>query len=428
MKIKKSKEEFEFAKEYIPGGVDSPVRAFKSVGGTPLFIKRAKGAFIEDIDGNKYVDFVQSWGPLIFGHANKKIEKAVCKSAKKGLSFGAPTKVETKLAKEIVELFPNIDKVRFVSSGTEAVMSAIRVARGFTSKDDIVKFEGCYHGHSDSLLVSAGSGAVTFGTPSSPGVPADLTKHTLLAKYNDIESVKKCFSDSSNIACVIIEPIAGNMGLVPADVEFLKELRKLCDENGALLIFDEVMSGFRASLGGASGLVGVKADILTFGKVIGGGMPVGAFGAKAEIMDRLSPDGDIYQAGTLSGNPVAMSAGLKSLKMIKKDEDLYIRLEALANMLMDGFKEGAKEAGLDIQTEVRGSMFGFFFNQNPVKNFDDAQKSDAKLFAKFHQGMLKEGVYLACSQYETGFICEPMDAKLIDKVIKKAKKVMKKIA
>jgi len=428
MKIKKSKEEFELAKEFIPGGVDSPVRAFKSVGGTPLFIKKGKGAIIEDIDGNRYVDFVQSWGPLIFGHANKKIEKAVCKAAKKGLSFGAPTKVETKLAREIVELFPNIDKVRFVSSGTEAVMSAIRLARGYTAKDDIVKFEGCYHGHSDSLLVSAGSGAATFGTPSSPGVPADLTKHTLLAKYNDIESVKKCFSDSKNIACVIIEPIAGNMGLVPADIEFLKELKKICEENGALLIFDEVMSGFRASLGGASGVVGIKADILTFGKVIGGGMPVGAFGAREEIMDRLSPDGDVYQAGTLSGNPVAMSAGLKSLKMLQKDEDLYIRLEALANMLMDGFKEAASEAGLPIQTEVRGSMFGFFFNENPVKNFDDAQKSDSDLFAKFHQGMLKEGVYLACSQYETGFICEPMDAKLIEWVVKKAKKVMKKIA
>ena len=427
MKIKKSKEEFELAKEYIPGGVDSPVRAFKSVGGTPVFIKKGKGAYIYDIDGNKYVDFVQSWGPLIFGHANKKIEKSVIKASKKGLSFGAPTKVETKLAREIVELFPNIDKVRFVSSGTEAVMSAIRLARGYTSKNDIVKFEGCYHGHSDSLLVSAGSGAATFGTPSSPGVPADLTKHTLLAKYNDIQSVQKCFEESNDIACVIIEPIAGNMGLVPADIEFLKELKALCEKNGALLIFDEVMSGFRASIGGASGLVGIQADILTFGKVIGGGMPVGAFGAKEEIMNRLSPDGDIYQAGTLSGNPVAMSAGLASLKMIKKDEDLYLKLEALADMLMEGFKEGAKEVGIPIQTDVRGSMFGFFFNENPVKNFDDAQKSDAKLFARFHQEMLKEGIYLACSQYETGFICEPMDAKLIKKVIKKAKKVFKKI-
>ena len=428
MKVKKSKKEFQKAKRVIPGGVDSPVRAFGSVGGTPIFIKKAKGAYIEDIDGNRYIDFVQSWGPLIHGHANKKIEKSVKKAIKKGLSFGAPTKVETKLAKKIVNLFPNIDKVRFVSSGTEAVMSAIRLARGFSGKDDIVKFEGCYHGHSDSLLVSAGSGAATFGTPSSPGVPADLTKHTLLAKYNDIESVKKCFENSSNIACVIIEPIAGNMGLVPADVEFLKELKALCEKNGALLIFDEVMSGFRASLRGASGVVGVEADIITFGKVIGGGMPVGAFGARSEIMDHLSPEGKVYQAGTLSGNPVAMSAGLKSLQMLLEDENVYERLESLAKRLMDGFKEGAKEAGIDIQTKVRGSMFGFFFNSKEVKNFDDAKSSDEKLFAKFFHAMLDEGVYLACSQYETGFISTAMNEKIIDKVIKKAKKVFKSIA
>ncbi len=428
MKVKKSKKEFQKAKRVIPGGVDSPVRAFGSVGGTPIFIKKAKGAYIEDIDGNRYIDFVQSWGPLIHGHANKKIEKSVKKAIKKGLSFGAPTKVETKLAKKIVNLFPNIDKVRFVSSGTEAVMSAIRLARGFSGKDDIVKFEGCYHGHSDSLLVSAGSGAATFGTPSSPGVPADLTKHTFLAKYNDIESVKKCFENSSNIACVIIEPIAGNMGLVPADVEFLKELKALCEKNGALLIFDEVMSGFRASLRGASGVVGVEADIITFGKVIGGGMPVGAFGARSEIMDHLSPEGKVYQAGTLSGNPVAMSAGLKSLQMLLEDENVYKRLESLAKRLMDGFKEGAKEAGIDIQTKVRGSMFGFFFNSKEVKNFDDAKSSDEKLFAKFFHAMLDEGVYLACSQYETGFISTAMNEKIIDKVIKKAKKVFKSIA
>jgi len=428
MKLKNSKKEFEKAKKVIPGGVDSPVRAFGSVGGTPVFIKKAKGAYIEDIDGNRYIDFVQSWGPLIHGHANKRIEKAVKKAVKKGLSFGAPTKVETKLAKKIVKLFPNIDKVRFVSSGTEAVMSAIRLARGFTGRDDIVKFEGCYHGHSDSLLVSAGSGAATFGTPSSPGVPADFTKHTLLAKYNDIESVKKCFEDSKDIACVIIEPIAGNMGLVPADIEFLKELKSLCEQNGTLLIFDEVMSGFRASLRGASGVVGIEADIITFGKVIGGGMPVGAFGARSEIMDRLSPEGDVYQAGTLSGNPVAMSAGLKSLEMLLEDESVYDRLEALAKRLMAGFEEGAKEAGIDIQTDVRGSMFGFFFNSKKVKNFDDAQSSDAKLFASFFQGMLNEGVYLACSQYETGFICTSMDEKIIEKVIKKAKKVMKSLS
>ncbi len=428
MKIDRSKEAFNEAKRYIPGGVDSPVRAFKSVGGEPIFIERGEGAYLYDIDGNRYIDFVQSWGPLIFGHRDKDIEDAVIESVQKGLSFGAPTLVETELAKEIVALFDDvIDKVRFVSSGTEAVMSAIRLARGFTGRDDIIKFEGCYHGHSDSLLVEAGSGAATFGTPSSPGVPADLTKHTLLAKYNDIESVKRCFESSSGVAAVIIEPIAGNMGLVPADEPFLNALRALCDEHGALLIFDEVMSGFRASLKGSMGIVSTKPDIVTFGKVIGGGMPVGAFAARSEIMDRLSPDGDIYQAGTLSGNPVAMRAGLSAVRKLKGDAALYDRLSTLAKRLTDGLKEGAKDAGLTLQTDVRGSMFGFFFNSNEVKNFDDAKRSDADLFAKFHQHMLQKGVYFACSQYETGFICSVMDESLIDEVIQKAKECFKEI-
>ncbi len=429
MKIDRSKEAFEEAREYIPGGVDSPVRAFKSVGGEPIFIEKGEGAYLYDVDGNRYIDFVQSWGPLIFGHRDSDIESAVIESVKRGLSFGAPTLVETELAKEIVELFSDvIDKVRFVSSGTEAVMSAIRLARGFTGRDDIIKFEGCYHGHSDSLLVEAGSGAATFGTPSSPGVPADLTKHTLLAKYNDIESVKNCFESSKGVATVIIEPIAGNMGLVPADEEFLKSLRELCDEHRALLIFDEVMSGFRASLKGSMGVVSTKPDIVTFGKVIGGGMPVGAFAARAEIMDRLSPDGDIYQAGTLSGNPVAMSAGLSAIRKLKSDSAIYDKLEALAKRLTDGLKDGAKEAGIELQTDVRGSMFGFFFNSNEVKNFDDAKSSDADLFAKFHQKMLQRGVYLACSQYETGFISTAMDESIIDEVIEKAREVFKEIS
>lgn len=311
----KSIKAYEEACKVIPGGVDSPVRAFKSVGGTPPFIDRGEGAYLFDIDGNKYVDFVQSWGPLIFGHCDKDIENAVIQTAKKGLSFGAPTLLETDLANEIVEMFDYIDKVRFVSSGTEAVMSAIRLARGVTRKDDILKFEGCYHGHSDSLLVQAGSGMATFGSPSSPGVPADLTKHTLLCEYNNIENLKKCFEDSSDISCIIIEPIAGNMGLVPASEEFLKACRDLCDKHGALLIFDEVMTGFRASLRGASGILNTQADIITFGKVIGAGMPVGAFASSKRIMDHLSPDGTVYQAGTLSGNPVAMAAGLTSLKI-----------------------------------------------------------------------------------------------------------------
>ncbi len=427
MQINKSIEAFKDAKSVIPGGVDSPVRAFSSVGGSPIFIDHAKDAYLYDVDGNRYIDFVQSWGPLIFGHCDKDIENAVIDAAKRGLSFGAPTIVETQLADEIVEMFDNLDKVRFVSSGTEAVMSAIRLARGFVGKDDIIKFEGCYHGHSDSLLVQAGSGAITFGSPSSPGVPADLTKHTLLATYNDIESVKKCFKDSDDVAAVIIEPIAGNMGLVPADEEFLKELRKLCDENGALLIFDEVMSGFRASLKGAQGISSVTPDIVTFGKVIGGGMPVGAFGARDEIMDKLSPTGPIYQAGTLSGNPVAMSAGLTSLKKLKSDSKMYDRLENLAKRLVSGMQQAANDNGIAMQVDTRGSMFGFFFNEKSVKNFEDAKASDAELFATFHQKMLSNGVYLACSLYESGFICDKMNEEIIDEVIEVCKRVFQEI-
>ena len=427
MNINSSKKAFEDAKKVIPGGVDSPVRAFKSVGGTPIFIQKGEGAYLYDIDDNRYIDFVQSWGPLIFGHCDKDIEDSVIRAAKKGLSFGAPTTVETELANEIVQMFDSIEKIRFVSSGTEAVMSAIRLARGYTKRDNIVKFEGCYHGHSDSLLVQAGSGAVTFGTPSSPGVPADFTKHTLLAKYNDIKSVEKCFENSSDIACVIIEPIAGNMGLVPANENFLEELRSLCDKFGTLLIFDEVMSGFRADLKGAQGLVETKPDIVTFGKVIGGGMPVGAFGARAEIMNELSPDGPVYQAGTLSGNPVAMSAGLTSIKKLKKDPDIYNNLEQKAKRLMEAFKNEAEKNGIPLQTNVRGSMFGFFFNENPVKNFDDALKSDAKIFASFHSKMLENGVYFACSQFETGFISTVMSDEIIDEVIEKSKVVFSEL-
>ncbi len=412
---------FKEAYEVIPGGVDSPVRAFSGVEGTPPFIDHGKGGYLYDIDGNRYIDFVQSWGPLIFGHCDSDIEAAVIEAAKKGLSFGAPTTVETELAKEIVDLFESIDKVRFVSSGTEAVMSAIRLARGVTGRDDIVKFTGCYHGHSDSLLVQAGSGAATFGNPSSPGVPADLTKHTLLATYNDIESVKQCFADSKEgVACVIIEPIAGNMGLVPAEESFLQELRELCDANGALLIFDEVMSGFRASLKGAQGITAVKPDMVTLGKVIGAGMPVGAFGASREIMSHLSPEGPVYQAGTLSGNPVAMAAGLTSLRKLKSNPSVYVDLGNKAKRLMEGFKSAADAVGVPMVTDVRGSMFGFFFSDKPVKNFADAMENDQKMFAKFHKGMLDRGVYLACSSFETGFISTATTDEMIDDAIKAA--------
>jgi len=427
MNTQASQEAFKKAQSLIPGGVNSPVRAFKSVGGTPIFITEGEGAYLKDVDGNRYIDFVQSWGPLIFGHRDEKIEAAVIEAVKHGLSFGAPTVAESELAKLVVSFFDSIDKVRFVSSGTEAVMSAIRLARGFTSRDDIVKFTGCYHGHSDALLVEAGSGAATFGNPSSPGVPADFTKHTLLATYNDIESVKKCFRDSDDIACVIIEPIAGNMGLVPADKEFLHELRKLCDENGTLLIFDEVMSGFRGSVHGAESITGVKPDIVTLGKVIGGGMPVGAFGARAEIMAKLSPEGPVYQAGTLSGNPVAMAAGYAALSKLKQNAQVISVLEQRAKRLVEGMRDEALACGITMQIDVRGSMFGFFFNDNPVKNFADATKSDAELFAKFHAGMLDEGYYFACSLYETGFISTAITDEMIEDTIKASARVFKAI-
>ena len=423
----KSIKAYEEACKVIPGGVDSPVRAFKSVGGTPPFIDRGEGAYLFDIDGNKYVDFVQSWGPLIFGHCDKDIENAVIQTAKKGLSFGAPTLLETDLANEIVEMFDYIDKVRFVSSGTEAVMSAIRLARGVTRKDDILKFEGCYHGHSDSLLVQAGSGMATFGSPSSPGVPADLTKHTLLCEYNNIENLKKCFEDSSDISCIIIEPIAGNMGLVPASEEFLKACRDLCDKHGALLIFDEVMTGFRASLRGASGILNTQADIITFGKVIGAGMPVGAFASSKRIMDHLSPDGTVYQAGTLSGNPVAMAAGLTSLRKIKANPEIYAELNDKALRLVNGLKKVANDNGISLQVNTRGSMFGFFFAEFEPKNFKDVGLCDFKRFATFHHEMLKKGFYFACSQYEAGFICTKITNEDIDACISAASEVMKKL-
>ena len=423
----KSELAFKEAYKYIPGGVDSPVRAFNSVGGVPPFIEYGKGAYLYDIDGNRYIDYVQSWGPLIFGHCNSEIEEAVIETAKKGLSFGAPTLLETDLAKEIVNLFDSIDKVRFVNSGTEAVMSALRLARGFTGKNDIVKFAGCYHGHSDSLLVQAGSGAVTFGAPSSPGVPEDLTKHTLLATYNDLESVKKCFAQSDDIACIIIEPIAGNMGLVPAREEFLEGLRELCNEHNALLIFDEVMSGFRATLTGAQGITKVVPDLVTLGKVIGGGMPVGAFGGRADIMAHLSPEGPVYQAGTLSGNPVAMAAGLAAVKKLKANPTIYVELGAKAKRLMNGFKAAASAEEIPLVTTVRGSMFGFFFRDSEVRNFDDAQASDTETFAKFHQGMLKRGIYLACSAYETGFISSEITDAMIEETILAAYEVMREI-
>ena len=423
-----NKEAFSEAKKYIPGGVNSPVRAFGSVGGEPVMIDHARGAYLYDVEGKKYLDFIQSWGPLIFGHCDKDIEEAIISAVKQGVSYGAPSPKETALAKLICDEFKQIDKIRFVSSGTEATMSAIRVARGYAKKDGLIKFEGCYHGHSDALLIKAGSGATTYGNASSGGVPQDVVKNTFLAIYNDIESVKAIFENNKDkIGVVIIEPIAGNMGLVPADKKFLHELRELCDKFGAVLILDEVMSGFRASRLGSYPFHEVDADLVTFGKVIGGGMNVAAFGGKAEIMDCLSPEGAVYQAGTLSGNPVAMSAGIAAISKINSDVNLYARLEKLALKLMDGFKEAAKSAGITIQTEVRGSMFGYFFTDHVVKNYDDALKSDTKLFAKFHQAMLRRGIYLAPSQFETGFVCDAMSEADIDLAINAAKEAFLEI-
>ena len=423
-----NKEAFSEAKKYIPGGVNSPVRAFGSVGGEPVMIDHARGAYLYDVEGKKYLDFIQSWGPLIFGHCDKDIEDAIISAVKQGVSYGAPSPKETALAKLICDEFKQIDKIRFVSSGTEATMSAIRVARGYSKKDGLIKFEGCYHGHSDALLIKAGSGATTYGNASSGGVPQDVVKNTFLAIYNDIESVKAIFENNKDkIGVVIIEPIAGNMGLVPADKKFLRELRELCDKFGAVLILDEVMSGFRASRLGSYPFHEVDADLVTFGKVIGGGMNVAAFGGKAKIMDCLSPEGAVYQAGTLSGNPVAMSAGIAAISKINSDANLYARLEKLAKKLMEGFKEAAKSAGITIQTEVRGSMFGYFFTDHVVKNYDDALKSDTKLFAKFHQAMLRRGIYLAPSQFETGFICDAMSEADIDLAINAAKEAFLEI-
>ena len=456
MELTNSINSFNEAKQVIVGGVNSPVRAFKSVGGTPPFINKAKGYELYDIDGNSYVDFVQSWGPLILGHANEAVQEAVIEAVKNGLSYGAPTILETMLVKEILPCYEGLEKMRLVSSGTEATMSAIRLARAYSGKEDIIKFDGCYHGHSDSLLVSAGSGCATFGHPSSPGVIEDLGKHTLVARYNDIDSVISCIRESETkgkgVACIIIEPIAGNMGLVPAEKDFLLEIRKLCDKYEIVLIIDEVMSGFRASINGAQGFVNIKPDLATFGKVIGGGMPLAAFGGSDEIMRLLSPQGAVYQAGTLSGNPIATSAGLATLKQIKAqngaNNELYARLESLANRLVNGLKEQAQKYNIVLETCVRGSMFGFFFmgrdargekgqewlkyvenrqhstknsKKGGIYNFDEAKMADTALFAEFHKEMLKRGVYFACSQFESGFVCEPMNEKVIDFVLEKAR-------
>ncbi|UXN36159.1 glutamate-1-semialdehyde 2,1-aminomutase [Avibacterium paragallinarum] len=396
---------FAHAQKVIPGGVNSPVRAFNGVGGTPVFIDKAQGAYIFDTDGKQYIDYVGSWGPMILGHNHPAILSAVQKTAEKGLSFGAPTPLEIDLAELVCQLVPSIEMVRMVSSGTEATMSAIRLARGYTQRDKIIKFEGCYHGHSDSLLVKAGSGALTLGQPSSPGVPADFAKHTLTCEYNNIASVKHAFEQyPQDIACVIIEPVAGNMNCIPPKAGFLQQLRELCDQYGTLLIIDEVMTGFRVALGGAQQYYGVIPDLTTLGKVIGGGMPVGAFGGKKEIMQYIAPTGPVYQAGTLSGNPIAMAAGLACLTELKKVGNEQ-RLAQLTEKLAQGLKALADKHGIPFVVNYVGGMFGIFFtDQTEVSSYQQVMQCDAEKFKQFFHKMLEQGVYLAPSAYEAGFM------------------------
>jgi glutamate-1-semialdehyde 2,1-aminomutase len=396
---------FQEACKYIPGGVNSPVRAFRGVGGDPIFIKKAQGAHVLAADDRRYIDFVGSWGPMILGHAHPQVIEAVQRVAADGLSFGAPTELETRLARRVVELMPSIELVRFVSSGTEATMSAIRLARGFTGRDTIVKFEGCYHGHSDSLLIKAGSGALTLGVPTSPGVPKSLARHTVTLNYNDIDQVERVLGEiGAQVACVIVEPVAGNMNCVPPAPEFLQTLRRECDRAGALLIFDEVMTGFRVALGGAQALYGVHPDLTTLGKIIGGGMPVGAFGGRRDIMEQLAPLGPVYQAGTLSGNPVAMIAGLTTLDLISAP-GFHHRLGAMTDILVEKLSTAAAGAGIALSTNHVCGMFGFFFTtERNVDRYEKVMACDVERFKRFFHGMLKEGVYFAPSAFEAGFL------------------------
>ncbi len=415
---------FAEAKNYIPGGVNSPVRAFNSVGGTPVFIKKAKGAYLWDEDGRKYVDYINSWGPAILGHAHEAVVEAVKKQAEKGFSFGTPTELETEIAKVIVEGVPGIDKIRMVSSGTEACMSAIRLARGFTGKDKIIKFRGCYHGHADSFLISAGSGAATFGMPISPGVTQGTAKDTLLADYNNIEQILSLFEKNhGEIAAVIVEPVAGNMGCVLPENNFLTHLKQICSTNGALLIFDEVMTGFRLAFGGAQEVYNVEADLVCYGKVIGGGLPVGAFAGRSEIMDHLAPIGDVYQAGTLSGNPIAMAAGLTTLEILRDNPTIYLELKNSTSQLAIGLGSILNQKNIPHTINRKGSMMSLFFQVSSVSNFKDASEANHSLFNHFFHHMLKEGIYLPPSGYETWFISKDITEEEISKTLEAMEKL-----
>ncbi len=424
MNYSRSSALFKEAEQVIPGGVNSPVRAFKGVGGTPIFVKEAKGAYLFDEDGNRLIDYINSWGPMILGHAYQPVVDAVVEKAKKGTSFGMPTEIETQIAQLAVSMVPNIDKIRFVNSGTEACMSAVRLARGFTKKDKIIKFAGCYHGHSDSFLIQAGSGASTFGTPNSPGVTQGTAKDTLLARYNDIENVKQLMEANTNeIACVIIEPVAGNMGCVPPKEGFLQALKTLCDTHNILLIFDEVMTGFRLAKGGAQALYNVNADIVCFGKVIGGGLPVGAFAARNEIMNHLAPLGPVYQAGTLSGNPLAMAAGLAMLTNLNNDAEVFNRLAEKTEYLHTGITKVLQKYNVVHTINRVGSMISVHFDKTPVVDFDTAAKGNNETFKKFFHGLLNEGIYIAPSAFETWFITDALTYKDLDDTISVVDKV-----
>ncbi|HWX42034.1 MAG TPA: glutamate-1-semialdehyde 2,1-aminomutase [Blastocatellia bacterium] len=423
----RSEDLFERARRVIPGGVNSPVRAFRAVGRTPVFINNAAGSNIADVDGNTYTDYVGSWGPMILGHGHPAVLDAITSAAKRGTSYGAPTEIEIEIAEEIIAAFPSIDKLRLVSSGTEAAMSAIRLARGFTGRDRIIKFEGCYHGHSDGLLVKAGSGLATFGTPDSAGVPASIANNTIVLPYNDAEVVRRAFEErGAEIACVIIEPVAGNMGCVPPAQGYLESVRDVTSRAGALLIFDEVITGFRVAYGGAQELYGVKADLTCLGKIIGGGLPMGAFGGPSDVMDQIAPLGPVYQAGTLSGNPLAVSAGLATLRLLK-EIDPYQELEQRSANLERGLADAAAESNVTAKINRVGSMLTTFFQAGPVTNWDTAKKSDTDLYARFFRAMLEEGMYLAPSQFECAFVGLEHTNEVIDKTIQSARRAFKAI-
>ena len=429
MIYKRSSELFTAAKKVIPGGVNSPVRAFSAVGGEPIFIKEAKGAYLFDEDGNKYIDYINSWGPLILGHAHEPVVNAVVERARKGTSFGTPTQLETTVAELAVSMVPNIDKIRMVNSGTEATMSAVRLARGFKNREKIIKFAGCYHGHSDSFLIQAGSGAVTFGSPNSPGVTKGTAKDTLLADYNDLDNVAQLLeANKGEVACIILEPVAGNMGCIPPKKGFLEGLRELCDKHDVLLIFDEVMTGFRLAKGGAQEVYGVNADIVCFGKVIGGGLPVGAFAARHEIMDYLAPSGPVYQAGTLSGNPLAMAAGLAMLQELNADAEIYNRLEEKTSYLHKGIQNVLNRSEVAHTINRKGSMISVHFGEEPVTDFKSAARSAGNgLFKKFFHGLLDHGIYIAPSAFETWFITDALNYDDLDATIAAVEKVSKSL-